>query len=415
MKKYILKGGNNEIKLSEYIKKDNKIVFDKNNYDYIIYKNNNQVIICDKNGNKMENKNIPKSLEDGYHIYYTKIFNVNELNVPDKDFGLINCGNNCYINSSIQLLKHINHYKKIEESNDKKYLENFFNLTLKYKEENDKNKKIQQKCVDEINKYNFKDLTEEYIIQNINNQNDAADFLKFLYPTDTENAILKKEHIDTYEYSITYCYEEKNNIEKCNKIISKSPLNYNPFIIFNIYGNITRSLITNLMNYKQIIEDEKNPFNIKEYKKETEKCKHIKNDYIYKYCRNDPMIYAENTNFIIIIAKIYETDNNNLKIKKLVKIIPDKILSIDNKQINNDVDNIEFTPVSIISHGGNTINSGHYINYSLRKNPDSNKNEWFQYNDNNVYYIGDYEKLILELDKDFNNNFTPYIFLYQRI
>jgi len=76
----------------------------------------------------------------------------------------------------------------------------------------------------------------------------------------------------------------------------------------------------------------------------------------------------------------------------------------------------EYIPISIICHSGNSVFSGHYINYSKRPktvNGDLVNADWWLYNDDQVSLIGD--SLDLLNNAIFINKSQPYIILYKQI
>jgi uncharacterized UBP type Zn finger protein len=71
----------------------------------------------------------------------------------------------------------------------------------------------------------------------------------------------------------------------------------------------------------------------------------------------------------------------------------------------------EYKPVSIICHKGEKLESGHYVNYSLRPiNKENTKFEWYLYDDNRVVKLK--EDISINSSK---NGYQPYIILLKRI
>ncbi len=113
--------------------------------------------------------------------------------------------------------------------------------------------------------------------------------------------------------------------------------------------------------------------------------------------------YSNFSSFLLISLKLFYFENNTPKKIDFYTYIPELITFTTNDSIVYN-----YTPISIICHqGGQSANSGHYINYSK----DIQNNKWYLYNDINVYEILD-NSLNKSIEK---NKYNPYVILLKRI
>ncbi|ARF10239.1 ubiquitin carboxyl-terminal hydrolase [Hokovirus HKV1] len=268
--------------------------------------------------------------------------------------GLINNNNDCFINSSLQLLCRIGDFYKLTKHNNNKEI--LLTNKIIYKLFNNKSLNHNVNKLKTIMKFN-------------NEQHDPFDFLIKILDLVNDTEIIGT-YIKKKFYSIVPKEKLINNIKK-HKYYSSNQTHYNIIEVF-IEKNDDRELqdIILCQSAKYIL---KNINNIKlrdiEYNnKHTNKAYEVIDYYFNKY--------------VIIRLQLFTFDSK----KKKHSII----LATDNNIVFNDKN---YTLKSIISHIGSSINHGHYICYNY------DNGIWYCYNDDQIYRSNDIQG-------------DPYILLY---
>ncbi len=303
--------------------------------------------------------------------------------------GIYNFGNTCYLNSSIQMLYNTTKFREfILNSSTKKNMEVIYLFQLFNGLKNSKTTVVPISFVRNF----FNNYLKKIPGEKINIQQDSADILNVIFEIinfGTENYVIENNiyQIDKYtekflsnklslsKWFKTSCYSSylqykfyKYNKKKCEKYTiidrcfrgylytrleclecSNIKCKFEHFFILmlNMEGETIYDCIISLMK-PEILKDESKVF-----------CKSCNNNTITK---KQTFIYSLP---IYLIIQFKKFDNNLKKINKKINI-PNNVIEINN---------IKYELYSVISHFGNSVNSGHYVNYSLYEN------EWYLCND----------------------------------
>ena len=280
-----------------------------------------------------------------------------------KIFKFVNNGNNCYINSSLQVLLHLykfnNHLLKINESfNDYNTIFSQYCNILKLFD----NLNIEDETL--INPYNFYKLIHNKLKFNTKQQ-DINEFI-YLFLDTIEKEINNNLKIN---FNINSFFEFNNLYEtKCINCNYKNKSNQK-YITLDLYINKYENSLQYLIN--NINNDDK----LNDYK--CDKCKKI-NTSIKK---NN---YNNFKNYLFIYICPYNQHN---KIQNSNNFIINDIININNNK---------FKPISIINHQG-SLAGGHYVNHTLNF-----KKQW--------KYISD-EHISNDISK---KNISPVLVLLQK-
>jgi uncharacterized UBP type Zn finger protein len=262
-----------------------------------------------------------------------------------KLFSFINSGNNCYINSTLQIflkLKNLNevlfNYSKYINDKDS-LLYQYSNIIRLYYNLNVEDETL-------LNPIKFYELVHSKLKFN-KNQQDINEFIHLFFDY-IEKEIKKytkkdfniNQYIDYNTTSIIHCHN-------CNNSIPKDEKN----IIFTIFIKEYPDTLQELINTS--FKD-----NIPDYK--CNKCNQKKS---IKYNK-----YGKFNDYLLLYLCTYNQKN---KIKQ-----PNNFKINDNIIINK----VSFKPISIINHFG-SLRGGHYINHSLNY-----KRNWARINDSNISY-----------------------------
>lgn len=366
---------------------------------------------------------------DNYGIYYyiekyilnVAIPNINTImpNVPY--MGIENEVNTCFFNSTINLLR----------SMTKLFLYNEININL----------------ITKIILYNFKDVS-------IEDQQNVIKFINFINPnltnfkTNNINRIgsncnysgiykllnlrwkMQEDSGETFGTFINFIKELNTSYKKLFLNIhyldftQKSDIYYNEnsncMRLYDIESSLKPSKYEDMNKLDLAIIDinnlSENINSFTDFEKFDNYEQKIDKNYIYKK-NGEKYIKSTNT---IINTRISDSKINYNVCKKielvniaLYLVIYLKIFNNDRtkKIINNNmvkeqitINNIKYKLASICLHGGETINSGHWVNLSLR-----NDGKYYEYNDTHVSKENSLENYLS------NTSRTPALLLYVKI
>jgi len=373
----IIKNKDKEISLLKVNEKELKSLLKENNIKMNEYVNENDFL-------KIEIKNI-KSKE-------IKEFD-NKISKDEESFkfyGFINNGNNCYLNSSLQLLTRINELKEgilnYQDNEIKKDNDTKGQLFVEFKKmvkqiENPKNDNLLinpgklkhiMGNINEIYNRNSQEDSNEFIsnfISGLFKETINKDNSKFVQKLDINNEMDKNAYENFYKrfyikkgYSflidIFYgIFKTINYCKACDHTIS---------IKFNAYNMFELPLYKLAKKYKNKTLD------LKEILKEYRELKPLK--YECDICKNNSKVYTKIFLYTLpkylILSFIRNVDNeyyyNNIKYEETL-------------DIKNDYDNniYYYSLECVIEHLGEA-NHGHYT--ALCK--DKNNNKFYRFNDN---------------------------------
>ena len=297
----------------------------------------------------------------------------------------------CYLNSALQLIRTFFIYlfltqKTFTIQSIPKEIINFLNYI------HEKNRDIAVHSILKLIVPNKNTRSNLFYINNNLHQSDSSEFLiyfleyLFQYNNNLKN-VFSFDLISTLQSNL-------------NKEISSEKIVQENFFIINDINTFKNKNITNLSTILQAI------INVPTEEIVSYKFLHNNNNLIIE----DPdtiksVHYSNFSSFLLIILNIFTFDLEENSTKKIdfYTYIPKKITfkTIDSVEYN-------YTPISIICHqGGQSANSGHYVNYS--KNIENSK--WYLYNDIKVYEI--LENSLNESIK--KNKCNPFVVLLRQI
>lgn len=347
------------------------------------------------------------------------------MNTYDNRIGLINRGNTCYLNTSIQCLFNLIDIKDYFSSN-----EYIVDLKNRYEEMNDKklNEITLSKEFGKLikimlnNKSNYVEpKTLHTLIQKYDNR-----FIGFEQQDSQEALALILDYLDEglkYNVDISYSGVVENNIdqlvvESSQNLIDNMKGKYS-IITHLFFGQFINKIVSLENNNKDAIISKNfeifNMLNIsiygktlydslaKYFEKETLESKYLDektNQYIDTYKQIKLMIVPK---YLIIVLKRYKNNNNGNVYKSNNSIsFPFDNLDISSYCEGYDMFECKLNLISIGCHEGG-LNSGHYYAVCRNKNK-----KWYKYDDETV------SEYLIELNK--HNLFrNGYILIYEKI
>jgi hypothetical protein len=355
---------------------------------YLIYIENKPIDIktnpLNVKHNSIENKPNKNKPENVQILIKNKPIDVDRVNMFDiyssRNIGYQNFGENayvtCYMNSSLQLLRTLFYGLSYKLSSEVKNIFNFINKRNATK-------------VYEILLYIISNdqVRQQFFRNGLPAQSDASEFLLlFIDKIFSENSSL----IELLKCTKMQYYVD-NNLQPL--IDTKKTLNTTHINIQiydeNITYNLT-NLIQNGITYYSNVE--------------------VYDNNVGKNVNKIELTYYTNfSNYVLFIFDIFTYVTIVDKDNKPIGIISKKLNLNLTLEDEITINTYKFTPISIVCHIGNTITSGHYINYSKRPNTQNGLfDEWWLYNDANVNNIGDIEKLNMSMKE---RTAIPYIVL----
>jgi ubiquitin C-terminal hydrolase len=319
------------------------------------------------------------------------------MNIINCISGLENIGNTCYLNVIIQLLNNIDELReisfnnnilnkiKLKKNKDKKLTLEFFNLL--------KNMNIETTIIKPIPFKSRLDLTNEDF--NGFSQHDCCEFLIYLLNnihtnlsskvnikySGTPQNLRDRLYIQSLENWGNHFNKEYSDIVPLlfgqNKITMKNKKNKNTYL-FECYNILSLSIVDCLTLY-----DCFDKFIMKETLTDH-------NDYILKYERLWRL-----PKYLFIQLKRF---HNNHKLNHFISY-PLNDLNLKKYSDSYEKNNCLYNLIGVVHHYGN-INFGHYISFIKDE-----ENKWFCCNDDNIYEITDFKKIITN---------DTYLLLYQK-
>ena len=355
-----------------------------------------------KKGNKSQEKNKnTKSNNAGFNIYDSNINTKNEKGLNSKfnpkSFhyykeknqmysGIINYGNNCYLNTGLQILASCDFF--VEELQKIRSHKN--SLVNLIKDAFDLLQQGHQYDPKNFIEYLSKNITEF----NIGEKNCSQNFIRLLL-NNINNELVEKEEFCIYEnnqykpFSKSIEYIEYMKFIEENKIYPQSKL-------LSIFSGMSISLSTKRCEY----------------------CQNLIGNYFFNYFI-DQIIYLDeikrNCSFSDVFRKNFEESiltmncpkcSKEIKIKeetKIIKLPPVLIFTLERSQ-GNSINKVEIFPEEIIDfrkciHPSLTLESTRYELFAINIRFGEimgyghaiclvkNKGKWFEYNDLNVKAI----------------------------
>ena len=334
----------------------------------------------------------------------------------NKKRGINNPGNNCYLNSTLQLLFHIPELSEsIIQMTKNNETTKFIKRLLKIYQSDDTDNisaDIMRQFLNEI-------ISQEiFFPRNTEGQQDANDFMIKLFGEIEKNNNIIDEIFKFNIKSINECKYKTNPITNNTSFEGRTPilqLAITEYIINNPSENLS---ISNLLNYDQRIE------NIQGYT-----CGVINPDtkdvYTEEEWNSDIVIKIGEENYTNEDRKSIESTKQQkienfsdylliqLKIFNYVDTSSKQIKLTDNINIDNEIniDENRFKIIGIIFHSGTTTESGHY--WTIMKDWDNQFiDTWTRYNDGIVTDVKDMDA-ILKNGKDSSGD--AYMLLYKKI
>ena len=326
--------------------------------------------------------------------------------------GILNIGNTCFINSSLQILFNIKslrdyilsdsynqsileYYNKNKKNLDKNYelyknlLINIKNIFISLNSGINITENIKSLCV------NLKKLSEiDFIASNISNfsiHNDAEEFLSF---------ILDKIEDYTIDNNFLKIETFKNQYKNNNFIISNFKIQQITQYKCLSCNNLTKLNFNNYLNKLQLSIKQKNIHSLEDALLNYTTT-HLMDDYKCEKCNRKSK--AKERTLIInlpnyIIIQLLRFDNNGMKIKKNIKIP----FYINMNKYSHKIQNTQFELESVNCHIDFNMYAGHYISYVKRKN------QWFITDDDNIKKISNEM-----IERNIEN--LGYFFVYKKI
>ena len=345
--------------------------------------------------NEYKEKNI--QLEKKIKEYEIEIEEINEKNDQDyfKLYGFINNGNNCYLNSSLQLLTRINEFKKgilsyqdnIEINKDTETKGKLFfeikKIINEIENSDDDNLKIDPKHL----KYVMGNIDAKYFRDFQEDANEfISNFISGLYKETVTKARIKdvkKLEIDNETEQKAYdTFYKRYYVKKGNSFLTEifygiqKTRNYCKNCGGTITNNFSSYNMLELPIYKLAKKSKNKTLELNKILDEYRAEKRI--EFTCPYCQDNSKIYTETLlytlpkylmlSFIRIIGDEY-IDNN---------IIYNKTLEIKN---NYDNKNHKYILKCVIEHSGG-VHFGHYTALCPK---DKKNNIWYRFSDSSYY------------------------------
>ena len=411
----ILQNKNNEIyelkekekditkKFENIIKnKDNKIstleIENKESISLLNERYNNKINEL-KNANneyKINNNHLEKKIKE----YEMEIEKLKESNDEEclKIYGFINSGNNCYLNSSLQLLTRINEFKKEILS---------FKDNIEINKDNDTKGKLFfeiKKIITEIESSDDDNLIIDpknlkYVMGNIDAkyfrdfQEDAnefiSNFISGLYKETATKArvkdVKKLEINDEDEQKIYDNFYRRYYIKKGNSFLTdifygiRKTRNYCKNCGKTITNSFSSYNMLELPIYKLVKKNNNKTLDLNQILNEYRKEKKI--EFKCPYCEDDKNIYTETLLYALpkylMISFIRTIDD---------EYIYNNIIYNENLELKNDYDNknCKYILKCVIEHSGGAY-SGHYTALCPK---DKTNNIWYRFSDSYHREIG---------------------------
>lgn len=340
-----------------------------------------------------------------------------------KIVGIVNQGNWCYLDSSLQLLIYMfNNSDTKSFYTDNIGMKSFIYLLNKYNITDDPSDENFKKLVKDFffnfiksrNSYLSKLWVKNFMKSGGYAQQDPTEFInEFLYMINNEitNNITGVDFNYQLE-EIIYCDNCKNLKSKTDEIQSSLSLGINKEEMGSKYSDKEMiSIIDALNNYfeGEILKDYTCEFCNKKGGQQRKYLMMKHPQYLFIYLKRFEVVKIKPANddeYFLLITQGGIMDENGFI--HVTKKIHDQIIINDQIKIND----AQYSLVGKIQHDGDFANEGHYI--SFLKNKNKYKNKWFKIDDNYVseYNFGqlstDEKKSMLELDRRRN-----YILLYE--